>query len=1844
MKQKHSHKTKKLKKPGRVALGVLGVLMMLITGLSMVKPAVALSDDAPDSSAGPDPTETTNGVTTEVNSGDETQPVLTTNTTVTTDEQKDGASPDSTETPESSGTTEETQPGEEANTPPEEKNETAGTTDETDTSAAADTEPSSQEDSSEEVISAAKSNNVMLAPEASAPAPLVITPTISKYQYRNPSTDTWSTLTADNASSIVFTANTELKATYELETKVNDISSQGNAAVFTADPWVVMKSSNDNQPITDNLNNEIGTMSVLNANQIKLSFNDDWVSSHKDQTVSITAVLDFTVDWTQRDKDNTITLPLDGSRFKVSFQDDMEARYGDMTVTKELVSSTPELRDDGHYYLTYRLTVSTPSTNRYKIPDVSIVDFFKQNAKYVSSFDGIPQKETSTADLKTVLSYKGTAGTVYVTGNASTETNPIPAANDTISATPGTLVWKLGNLNGGDTRTLTYSVQLTDDYLLNNTWYNHAEQLLNTAASYATSNGKTYPRETKQATFTPRFQAAIKKSAGNVTTNADGSITIPYTVTVTADANNSRTIPSITFKDRLSESSDIASYVTGSFHLYKGTSASGEEIDSSKVTVAISSNTFNVSFGEEPLANGESLTLTYNVTVTPQIFVRSQQNMGLTNYASARLTADAAHDLSNTYTSQKNLGAKKWDRKIAGAALTAETTVSMSDCSKYPNDSSTATDTDFTVPAGSIQYRVLVNEEGSIRGFNASGATMTDTLNTNYLQYVGYVRIDQYGGASGTVGMNDTNALNTVASGTLEKTAWYKIDGLTTFSLTPKSVGLDDASKAYVLTYYAKPVNTGSITTANVTNSFVLRGNIVGPNGASYTLPNQSVTANAVISGTASFTAEKDGWYYSRSTQTQPDDGIYSDDHKLTSADGALYWSIVASGTISNGYTITDTPPTSTPYYGSNIDSTIFQALPINAVAAVFKGPVDQIAAALQMSDLSQVIEQKDALQLTSLPGTVYAVADGSSTLSSTTDPYWTWTPSGTVLTNSANSIPYTKQGVFTFKKKLELKSGEAVMIVLRTTPLWYTASPMSGASKDAVRTYRNRITYASSSTSTGTTVEGTYFLSNTAGLKKDSLGAFVVNVDKKSANAYAINQADGTLSASAPHEQDNPDNTYYLKQGLRSGDIDTDYLKQGFHTGDISTTPGSSGTAYGDGTYVAWELTVNHDEQISGDVTVSDILPSGLDLAYIRYWKFGSSYDINNFPNTTTIDELEKEAAKSDSVWKIYTFKATVERQAAYDRQGGMSGKKGNNTITYYYNTSTREIRMKLTGLKKASADTDKYFASFLMVTKVSNTDALQSNNEVVLGNTATMTASDGSTYSSSASQSIRRRTLEKEFKGTDTSGSYTTIRAPFTITVNPYAENLNQQDGGMVTLEDHMGANLSLDSSSIEMTVTKIPSSGSNYEVGSKLPTSKYTITVSESADGSKVISMTVPDELGLKISYVANVNVPPNGTVTISNDVVWKGYAVQKSVTSGVSQAYAFKVAVTATTSTKPLISVRKLDANHVNGAALAGAEFKLTEVTMDANGNVTKEGNSWTGTTSGGVSDSSLYSHDWYRNTSSNENHKVYISKSDSSDSARVNDLGFLTFDGNISSDAEGIVAADLEYGKIYRLQETQAPEGYVLNSTPVYIMFLQPDSSGNVTIPDGTPSNVRIWSSGTSYLQDAYNQKGVITVNKRFRTYDSDADVTPAAGTYTFGLYSYDDGRIGKPLKIATAKYETDPNTKAVKLTDTAVFSDLEFGKTYVVRELDENQKPLENMDRFKLNDLTYMVEYDQFSGVVTIDAKNPSQTVTVTNVLPFYVLPKTGGSGTHWMYLTGAALIGAAVLLNYWRRHAQRRT
>lgn len=45
----------------------------------------------------------------------------------------------------------------------------------------------------------------------------------------------------------------------------------------------------------------------------------------------------------------------------------------------------------------------------------------------------------------------------------------------------------------------------------------------------------------------------------------------------------------------------------------------------------------------------------------------------------------------------------------------------------------------FTAPAGSYLYTVLVNELGD---WNVTSASMTDKLNGTYMQFVGYVKVE----------------------------------------------------------------------------------------------------------------------------------------------------------------------------------------------------------------------------------------------------------------------------------------------------------------------------------------------------------------------------------------------------------------------------------------------------------------------------------------------------------------------------------------------------------------------------------------------------------------------------------------------------------------------------------------------------------------------------------------------------------------------------------------------------------------------------------------------------------------------------------------------------------------------------------------------------------------------------------------------------------------------------------------------------------------------------------------------------------------------------------------------
>ena len=194
-------------------------------------------------------------------------------------------------------------------------------------------------------------------------------------------------------------------------------------------------------------------------------------------------------------------------------------------------------------------------------------------------------------------------------------------------------------------------------------------------------------------------------------------------------------------------------------------------------------------------------------------------------------------------------------------------------------------DSSFTVPAGSYKYQVAANEAGD---WDLSSASMADSLGSQYMQFVGYVRVDAYTISSNAPGsgLDDAAAIDNLSRRTPDRTVWVKVDGQTSFSFTPEQIGLA-GKKAYLLTYYAQPTNIDGITQVVVSNRFELTGE-VGIGNFRYVLTGIGAEASVVVAGGNSFAAEKQSWYYEEPKATTTGDF----------ANGALYWVIKVDGTV----------------------------------------------------------------------------------------------------------------------------------------------------------------------------------------------------------------------------------------------------------------------------------------------------------------------------------------------------------------------------------------------------------------------------------------------------------------------------------------------------------------------------------------------------------------------------------------------------------------------------------------------------------------------------------------------------------------------------------------------------------------------------------------------------------------------------------------------------------------------------------------------------------------------------------------------------------------------------------
>lgn len=760
---------------------------------------------------------------------------------------------------------------------------------------------------------------------------------------------------------------------------------------------------------------EVGTITVAGGT-VTLAFDTTWLAKQKTETNTVISgdfFVEAEVNLSQVGEDRTARIVIGNTTITIDFDGDIVAQYGNVDLTKTVSAISEETDGD---YLTYTLTVTAGADG---CPEVKVVDTFA-DTQHIEEYVGVTGGSSATNDTDGPTETGGT-GSVYI-GAAPTEDQPIPDPAGENPTKPGTLVWDIGDMAANETRTLTYRVKLKDAY----TGVTAKGNLQNTANVYS----KTYQRDSDTVTFTPRAGATMSKVASTFTPGENGGGTITYTIWVKANADNSHVLDNVKIMDALDGSvqnmnGTLAairknlSYDETSFHLYQG--GSNGQNGSSGLTEITAGTTLNITDTDNDgkkndsftyyvgsLAPGESKTLTYTVNVEPGVFVAAGNKDFKINNRACIYTDDRGTDggvLLRGYNTSKTINRKVWSRKLAGGKQETESTVSMSGSVYDATDSSvnqiTSPDSSFTVPAGSYKYQVAANEAGD---WDLSSASMADSLGSQYMEFVGYVRVEAYTISSNAPGsgLDDAAAIANLSSRTPDQTVWVKVDGQTSFSFTPEQIGLD-GTQAYLLTYYAQPTNIDGITQVVVSNRFELTGEVVIGNFRYVVLTGIGAEASVVVAGSNSFAAEKQSWYYEEPKATTGD-----------FANGALYWVIKVDGTVlPSGTAIKDV---------TNAVGGSAHYIRDTSFVGVYTGNLGTNSLA-DYADLDSLIASN---LLKALESSSYTVAKGTYSLTLTLNTEISLTQGDSlylIVKTDPSKRPANKRDAFTYNNKLQSSS-----------------------------------------------------------------------------------------------------------------------------------------------------------------------------------------------------------------------------------------------------------------------------------------------------------------------------------------------------------------------------------------------------------------------------------------------------------------------------------------------------------------------------------------------------------------------------------------------------------------------------------------------------------------------------------------------------------------------------------------------------------------------------------------------------------------------------------------------------
>ena len=651
---------------------------------------------------------------------------------------------------------------------------------------------------------------------------------------------------------------------------------------------------------------QVGTVTSQNG-KIVVEFYESYLQGLLDRgqtTIAGDFYAEGKVTLSQLYPDGTTTLSTADKNYQLNFGPDAVAKYGQISVEKTCTSSQVISTESGNY-LAYTITVTAGEDG---CPDVSVVDTIVNNKTSVDSYVGTGASGSTLSGspnnqnpYETIAADKN-HGTVYQGNTTTDSTNPVPTPGAANITAPGSMVWKIGDMAAGESRTLTYYVKLKDNVGLD------GKEIKNKADVYS----GTYKRVYDDASFTPKIDYTMPKShdGKNIVRDGEGNYKITYKIEFNLDGNKSNyALKNLEFRDYLDDQSDnihtdskalpYISYDRDSVKLYKA----GAELPSTDYTVSWANGNdiyetpwadsngnptrFKITGAEgKPITvnPGDSYYATYTVTVKPEALAAMQaNNVDVKNRYYVHVSnanSNFGNALNRVWDSAK-VGNYKWDEKIVGTGTATDQTIEMGTDAKYDLTSGTvkpdtSTDPSFTVPAGSYPYIVDVNQ--TLGEWDVNQVEMKDELTPkDKMKYIGYAKVEacEYNAKTNTYDVKGTK--------------WVKIAGLSSFKLKPSDLGWTGVNYAYVnyaykFTYYAMPAND-EFSSAKVNNKFSLSGNAVKGN-VPFDISNIYSQKEITVSGSFKMNVKKDAWYYE-----EPETGA------ATWQNGKLYWVIEVSGT-----------------------------------------------------------------------------------------------------------------------------------------------------------------------------------------------------------------------------------------------------------------------------------------------------------------------------------------------------------------------------------------------------------------------------------------------------------------------------------------------------------------------------------------------------------------------------------------------------------------------------------------------------------------------------------------------------------------------------------------------------------------------------------------------------------------------------------------------------------------------------------------------------------------------------------------------------------------------------------